>query len=249
MSPDERERVVEALPSEFTKALPEGDVHRAAKQRALDPLQGFFERIGRRVYLSSELPVYYPAEPMFAPDLIAVIDVESHARDKWVVEREEKGLDLVLEVHVASHRSKDLVRNVEWFARLGITEYFVYEPLQSRIRGWVLPDPSAKTYRPLLGQAGRFRSTVLGLDLGIEGETLRFFYGEAAVPETRELLMRANALVSDISSKYEAAIRRAEEVTRQLEEEARLRAEEARLRAEAERRLEEALAELERLKR
>lgn len=247
MSEEERALVAAALPSEI-EAVPEGDPHRIAKQQALDPLQGFFERIGRRVYLSSELPVYYPGEPVFAPDLIAVVDADVRPRDKWLVQAEGRGIDLALEVNVGGDRRKDLERNVEWFARLGIPEYFVYEPLRSVLRGFALV-PGSRSYRPMLGQAGRFSSSALGLDLGIEQGRLRFFYGGASVPETRELLERANLLVSEISGKYEEALRAGEEAARRAEEEARLRAEEARRADEAERRLAEALAEIERLRR
>ena len=79
------------------------------------------------MYLACELPVYYPGERMFAPDVIAVMDVEPHSRMRWVVSAEGKGLDFALEVHVAGERRKDLERNVERFARLGIREYFLFD--------------------------------------------------------------------------------------------------------------------------
>ena len=85
MSDDERARVVDALPSEIESAYPpEGDVHRKAKDGPLGALDAYFRRIGRRVYLSSNLPVYYPGEPIFAPDLIAVLDVEPHERERGI---------------------------------------------------------------------------------------------------------------------------------------------------------------------
>lgn len=75
---------------------------------------------------------------------------------------------------------------------------------------------------------------MLGLDLGIEGGVLRFFYNDAVVPETRELLSRAQRHLSDVMAKYDDALRRAEEAEKQREE--------------AEARLWDALAEIERLK-
>jgi hypothetical protein len=71
LSPAEREAVVAALPGEVTydeMAMPEGDRH--AKARALDALRGFFTRQRRRIYFAQELPIYYPTEPRFAPDLL-----------------------------------------------------------------------------------------------------------------------------------------------------------------------------------
>src|SRR5690242_15642377 len=94
MSPEERARVVEALPSEFTiEAQPaEGDPHSRAAAGARFTLESHFRRIGRKVYVSSNLPVYYPNESVFAPDVLAVRDVEPHDRDTWVVDAERKGL-------------------------------------------------------------------------------------------------------------------------------------------------------------
>ena len=88
MSPEERAKVVAMLPSDDPLDLmppPEGDPHRKAKVGTLDALDAFFRRIGRKVYLSSELAVYYPGERRFAPDVLAVLDVEPRERNSWVV--------------------------------------------------------------------------------------------------------------------------------------------------------------------
>lgn len=130
MSAHERERVVATLPGEVTDAEmspPEGERHFQAKVRALDALRGYFTRQRRKVYLAAELPVYSPAAKRFAPELLAVLDVEPHERDKWVVSAEGKGLDFVLEVHVGGDRKKDAEQNVERYARRGIPEYFIYD--------------------------------------------------------------------------------------------------------------------------
>lgn len=255
LSEDERAHVVASLPSELELEPPEGDTHRLAIEKAKDPLQGFFERIGRHVYISSNLAVYYPNERVFAPDLFAVLDVEPHPREKWVVDVEERGLDFVLEVSVGGDRAKDFRDNVVRYARLGIAEYFVFDPLRLLLRSYALASPEDRVYKPLLGQEGRFPSRVLGLDLGIEEGTLRFYYGGAAVPETKALLVRAQKLLDDVLSKYDDALKRTEEAerkreeeTRKREEETRKREEETRKREDAERRLEEALAELEKLR-
>lgn len=114
------------LPNEVTDAEiapPEGDRHFQAKSRTLDALRGYYARQRRRIYLAAELPNSYPAEPRFAPDLLAVLDVEDHLRDKWVVSAEGRGLDWAMEVHVGGDRKKDAERNVTRYARLGIPEY------------------------------------------------------------------------------------------------------------------------------
>ena len=109
----------------YTKSLqkgPEGGgganlLHFNAKVNARLTLGDFFTRVGRRVYLACELAVDYPGEAIFAPDVIAVLDVENHSREKWVVGAEGKGVDFALEAYVAGNHRKDLVRNAEKYAR------------------------------------------------------------------------------------------------------------------------------------
>ena len=235
MIPAERERVVAMLPARLPfELVPLGDPHRKAKMSALETLDGFFQRTGRRIYLSSEIGIYYPGERRFAPDLLAVLDVEPHDRMTWVVDAEGKGLDFVLEVHVAGDWSKDHVANVERYARLGIHEYIVFDRKQLRLQGYRLI-PRTRTYQRLVPQAGFFASEVLGLDLTVEGTKLRFFSGTAPIEDADERITRLGSMVNEVLAHKEEALRHAEELESKLEE--------------AERRLAEALAEIERLKR
>jgi len=212
MSDSARRQVVDALPSEFPRLHPpEGDRHRIPKERALESLREYFRRLRRRVYLSSELPVYYPGERIFGPDVLAVLDVEPHPRERWVVADEGRGLDFVLEVHVSGDRAKDLEENVTKYARLGIPEYFVYEPTRARLFGYRLV-PGRAEYQPIVPQEGRWTSTTLGLDLAMEGQRIRFYHGSAALPEAEELIVRLGAMIDDI-------VTREEETARQLEAE------------------------------
>ena len=198
----ERQRVMDQLPSELELGPHEGDPHRIPKQRGIEALDAFFQRLGRKVYLSSELPVYYPGERMFAPDLIAVCDVEPGERMRWVVAHEGKGPDFALEVTLVGSRTKDLSENVERFARLGIPEYFVFDRKHLRLHGHRLL-PTEQRYAPVVPQQGRWRSEVLGLDLTIEGGRFRFYLGTAVVPELAELVSRANALAEDLQTRLE----------------------------------------------
>lgn len=234
LSPEERQRIVDSLPSEFPVSEanpPEGDFHFEAKTRAREVLGSFFSRIGRKVYLGSELPVYYPGESMFAPDVMAVVDVETHARMRWVVSAEGKGLDFALEVHVAGERRKDLERNVERFARLGIREYFVFDRGRLRLSGWRL-DEGRRSYSPILPQHGLYPSEVLGLDLQVDDERLRFYLGGAALPEAPELIARLEHMVERVEASRAELVQQLAEESRLRAEESRLRAEESRLRAE-----------------
>ena len=230
MTSAERDAIVASLPDEVTEAEmspPEGDQHFNAKVQALDALRGYFRTQGKKLSLAAELPTYYPSEPRFAPDLLAVRDAEDRERGKWVVSAEGKGLDWVMEVHFAGDRKKDAERNVARYARLGIPEYFIYDRAQQQLLAYELATPRATSYTPIAPARGRRPSRVLGLDLAIEDERLRFYAGTALVLESRELHRAARAHAR-------------RPVQRRLDDEQRGRAaadaEIARLRAELERR-------------
>ncbi len=218
LTEEERLDVLASLPSEIPRALPpEGDAHRIPKAQALESLGEYFRQKGRSVYLSSELPVYYPAEPMFAPDLIAVLDVATHPRPHWVVSHEGKGLDFVLEVHVAGDRRKDTEVNVERLERLQVPEYFVYEPLKARLIGYRLHDA---TYSPILPQGGRWKSSVLQLDLALDEGRLRFFTGSSPLLDSRELIDQLTSMVDKVVQKAKAEAQRADSEAQRADSEA-----------------------------
>jgi hypothetical protein len=258
MSEAERKRIVESLPSEFAineAVPPEGDRHFNAKMNVRKTLGRFFERLGRRIYLACELPVYYQDEPVFAPDVMAVTDVDCHERDRWAVSAEGKGLDFALEVRVSGSRRKDHELNVVRYARLGISEYFLFDRGRSRLAGYRLATPESRRYEPIVPQRGRYASSVLGLELALEDERLRFYVGDAPVPEADELILKLEGMLNQFELKLAEAEQRAEEEarlreeeTRRREEETRRREEETRRREQAERKLADALAEIDRLK-
>ncbi len=250
MTPEQRRQVIDSLPADVPIDLfmPEGDKHRKAKSGALSALDGFFRRIGRRVYLSSELGVYYPGERRFAPDVLAVADVEPTERDKWVVLDEGKGLDLVLEIHVSGSFVKDYEGNRRRYARLGIPEYFLFDRTRGRLHGWRLQSPDARIYEPIVPQAGLYSSSVLGLELGLEGDRLRFYYGMAPLPEAEDLISQLDQIVSGFVLRAEHAEQERERAEQEREhaEQERERAEQERERAEQ--RVKELEAELARLR-
>jgi Uma2 family endonuclease len=238
LSPAERAAVAAALPGEVTydeMAMPEGERHFKAKTRALDALRSYFTRQQRRIYLAAEMPTYYPAEPRFAPDLFAVLDAEDVERDKWVVSAEGKGLDWVLEVHVGGDRKKDAERNVARYARLGIPEYFLYDRAQNLLAAYRLASPDARVYTAVLPNQGLYESRVLGLEVQVDKDRLRFYAGTALLLESDELIARLQAMCDD--------------ARRLREEERRLREEAEQRREEAEQEVARLRAELERLKR
>jgi Uma2 family endonuclease len=213
----ERQAILDSLPSELPLALPpEGDAHRLPKSRALEALGEFYRRVQRSVYLSAELPVYYPDEPMFAPDLIAVVDVGTHERRGWVTDHEGKGLDFVLEINASGNRKKDFEDNVTRYARLQIPEYFAFDVSRTRLAGWRLEPGKEHSYEPIVPQGGRWPSRILELDLSIEGGGLRFFHGNAPLLDASELIVRLSVMVDEALRRAEEEARRAEKLAARL---------------------------------
>jgi Uma2 family endonuclease len=242
MTPEERRRVIAMLPAqpdvEFLPP-PEGDRHRKAGSGTLSTLDSFFRRDHRRIYISGNLAIYYPNERVFAPDVIAVLDVEPREREHWAVADEGKGIDLAIEILVSGSRAKDLKANVERYARLGIQEYFVFDRGKLSLRGYRLDPARPRVYQPLVPQGGRFPSAVLGLDLTIEGTGLRFYQTTAPLLDAEERIERLAAAFNDAMKRAADAEERVAELERQLEEQG------ART-ADLERQLRELRAELDR---
>ena len=237
MSAAERAKIVASLPAGMPLELhpPEGDPHRKPKERARDALDEFFRSVGRRVYVSSELVTYYPGEPRFCPDILAVLDVPSHDRTSWIVSHEGKGLDLVIEIATGGGDSrKDFDRNVQLYARLGIPEYFIFDRPGQRVVGYRLRGQGS-SYEPLVPQAGRLLSQVLGLELTAESGMLRFYHGTAPLLFMDELVGKLNHMIADLVEARDAAAQRAER--------------EAQRASALQREVEELRATLERLKR
>jgi Uma2 family endonuclease len=257
LNEEERARVIAELPSEFPvseASPPEGDAHLDAFSGAREALRRWFTGRGRSIYIAGNLPIYYPGERMFSPDLIAVDGAEQRARDSWIVDAEGgKGLDVAIEIVVRGERKKDLERNVERYASLGIPEYYLFDRRRMTLAAWEL---EGERYRRRLPQNGRYASAILGLELWIDGERLRFSVGDALVPYADELIERVTRLSAEAQDRVERLESELAEEQRLREEEQRLREEEQRLREEEQERRESAeaevaklRAELERLKR
>lgn len=207
-----------ATPEHYLSA---GRPHRRAKGQALDELTLHFSRGGRVLYLADEMAVLYPSEEVFTPDILAVESIpqpEEDTRMAWVMQDEGRGLDFVLEILHRGDRAKDLRRNVERYARLGIREYFVYDRANYKVLGFALGSPGARVYRELKPRLGRLRSTVLDLDLAVVERRLRFFSGFAEIIGSAELIDRLGSMMEQVEARAETEAQRAEALEAALQE-------------------------------
>jgi Uma2 family endonuclease len=215
---DEEERIVGVL-DEYREAMSEGTPHSRPKINAYKDLGDHFGRAGRRVFLATELCVLYPGQSAIVPDLLAVMDVADPERDRntWRVIDEGRGIDLVLEFRNMGKKHKDLVENVKDYAQLGIAEYFSFDCQSTRLRGWRLASPGARTYTQMVPQGGVFPSLVLDLELGVAEGRLRFFKNLAQIPTSEELVERLQKMTDAYQDQLEQAERQRLDAVHRLE--------------------------------
>ena len=250
LTASERDAVVAALPFDVEDNYrTQGDAHAEVVTDADQMLENHFGSggnggRGRRIYVGKSLMVYYPGEPKFAPDVFVVFDpLPARSRDKWVVSAEGKGLDIVIEVLYHGDKDKDLRRNVERYADLGIPEYFVLDRMSFRIYGFRLP-PGGSVYQRIVPQFGKYESQVLDLNIGVEGDRFRFYAGQAPIPTHKELQAALGAAVAFAQERAVAESERAVAEAERAEAEAERATAEANARHLAEALVRELQAQL-----
>jgi Uma2 family endonuclease len=133
-------------------------------------------------FVAGDMFVYYEqGNPRrhVSPDVFAVRGVRPNTppRHRYLVWKEGKGPDFVLEVTSKSTRRVDLGTKMDLYRdTLRVSEYFLFDPLGQYLK------PALQGYRLLRGSyvpirpiKGRLSSRVLGLHLEADGEWLRLF--------------------------------------------------------------------------
>ena len=162
--------------------MAENDAQRDAIMYAIGTLKTWFAA-RRDVYVSGDLLIYYEEgnpRVSIAPDAFVVLGAADHRRMSYKLWEEPKAPDFVLEVASPSTAEKDLAPKRAVYARLGVREYWQYDPmgglLPSRLMGWRLA-AGAYQERPIvrtLDGALTAYSETLGLDLRAKEEGMRF---------------------------------------------------------------------------
>ncbi len=87
------------------------------------------------VYAGGDMLMYYRMndnETRVAPDVFVVFGVESrHKRDSWIVWREGKAPDIVMELASGSTWRRDMREKRDIYAVMGVTEYWRFDPTSS----------------------------------------------------------------------------------------------------------------------
>ena len=170
-------------PSSDGKPVAENDAQRGAIMYGIGALSRHF-RDRRDVYVSGDLLIYFEEgnpRVSIAPDVFVVFGVEDRQRPNYKLWEERRAPAFVLEVASPSTWRDDVGPKRAVYARLGVREYWQYDPtgehLPARLQGERLA-PSGYLRQPVatgLDGTLTLRSETLGLELrAAPGREMRF---------------------------------------------------------------------------
>ena len=164
-----------------------------------------------------------------APDVLVAFGVGRRHRMSYLLWREGKPPDWVLEVASPRTEARDREHKRGVYRAIGVPEYWLFDPMgvfppgTPRLQGLAL---AAKDYRPIEGRAeGRrttIRSEALGLDLWADGDLIRF-RDPASGREIRHHAESEAAVEQEAARADQAAAAQAQAEARIAELEAELR--------------------------
>ncbi len=138
------------------------------------------------VYAGGDMLMYYKMndnETRVAPDVFVVFGVESrHKRNSWIVWREGKAPDIVMELASGSTWRRDMVEKRAIYAEMGVAEYWRFDPTMGYfvppLVGERLEDGEYTAIEVVTNSDGILRghSAVMGLDVcALPDGNLRFY--------------------------------------------------------------------------
>ncbi len=174
-----------------------------------------------------------------APDVLVALGLGTHKRSSYFVWKEGKPPDWVLEVASPSTQAKDRDLKRCRYAEMGVREYWlfdakgdVYPQGTPRLQGFALVDGEYRALESRLVDGERvIRSEVLGLDVRVDGELLRFRDVATGADVRHRPEAEAAAERAEAEAREEAAQRKTAEASAERES---ARAERESARAERE---------------
>ena len=129
-------------PESDGKPMGETDDHREEMVRHIEVLKDFYR--GQKVYVSGDLLVYYVQgnpRKYVVPDAFVAKGISPRRRRVYKIWVEGKAPDVVFETTSRKTRRKDTQDKPKLYARLGVKEYFLFDPHQEYL------DPPLQGYR------------------------------------------------------------------------------------------------------
>ena len=225
-------------PESDGQPVAETDVHRTLMFELIGMLQAFF-RADPHVYISGNLFLYYQEgapRQVVAPDVFVVQGVRNQPRRIYKLWEEGVVPAVVFELTSRSTRREDLRSKYDLYERLGVREYFLFDPLGEYLRppcrGYRLQQGRYRSLAP--AEDGSLGSAALGLALYGRGTQLRLYdpAGQRWLPTPQE--ETGARRVAEERASVEAEARRVAEERATVEAGARQAAESRMAAAEAE---------------
>lgn len=216
-------------PERDGKPMGETPVHRDVTIRLIQLFQDVFAQ-RQDVYVSGDMMCYYEEgnpRRMVSPDVFVAFGAPKLPERRVYKLWEEPTFTVVFEITSRSTRKEDVETKLALYERLGVAEYFLFDPLGEYLRpplqGWRLLDGS---YHRLVPDGdGAIDSAILGMRLAVVDGVLRLFDrvtgAELLTPAERTAVALARAEAEAARAEAEAAARQAAEA-RIAELEARL---------------------------
>ena len=156
--------------------MSESDITRHYLIYCVEAMRIFFQSRSQ-VYVSGNMFIYYqegdPSKNL-SPDVFVVYGVPNYERRTYKIWEEGKTPAFVLEITSKTTRRKDEVEKPLLYARLGVQEYFQYDPsgdyLTPRLKGGRL-NPATGRYEPIPSVKGAEGATSIESD--VQGLALR----------------------------------------------------------------------------
>jgi Uma2 family endonuclease len=235
-------------PESDGRPLGETDIHRREILDLIDELERRYEAVPD-VYIAGNLFVYYEKgkrSAVVCPDVFVVFGASKGDRRTFRIWEEGVAPSFVIEITSESTENEDVVEKKEKYLRLGVKEYFLFDPLDEylspQLQGFRLV---GARYQRIVPEAdGSLMSQVTGLRLRTEGERLRLLDAATGEPLLRIKEERAASAAAVQAAEAKAS----EEATARRAAEAKV-SEEATARRAAEARAAAAEEELARLRR
>jgi Uma2 family endonuclease len=207
-------------PTSDGKPMAETDVHRRVMMDLIEILEDRYAA-DPMVYVSGDLLLFYEEgnkRKHVSPDVFVVLGVPKRDHLNYLVWREGKGPDFVIEVTSKSTRAEDRKKKLALYRDvLKVPEYILFDPLAEYLKpplqGFRLVDGE---YVPIEPIAGRLPSAVLGLHLERDGQSLRLVDPATArrLPTRLERAAAADAAEAELArlrQELEALRRRPDE--------------------------------------
>lgn len=172
-------------PESDGKPMGETDLHRDWMFRLLEIFRHRYR--DQQVYIASDLLVYYEEgtpSKFVVPDCFVVLDCKPGRRRTFQTWNEKRVPDVVFEVTSRGTSSIDIVDKPVIYERIGVQEYFLYDPtasyLEPPLQGYRMTDGSL---HQIAETNGRLRCETLGVELFLSEDDLIIVDTETGVEQ------------------------------------------------------------------